>query len=129
MSLAKIVEVLDGSHNRAALAGASPAQERKEQDANGQADAGARDFNASWLDPTAQGQDKIFAPDLRGNILGQEASEAPQRKQETFNKAVPSVTTRQRHGRTAMCPCAPTADAPPHPVPESHASCKYMEVC
>ena len=36
----------------------------------------------------AQGQDKILAQDLRGNILGQKASEVPQWKQETFNKAI-----------------------------------------
>ena len=90
MSPVKIVKAPDGSLNRAALAGASLAKERRElrqQDANDQADAEARDFNAPWLDPMAQGQDKIFAQDLRGNILGQKASEVPQWKQETFNKA------------------------------------------
>jgi len=90
MSPVKIVKAPDGSLNRAALAGASLAKERRElrqQEANDEADAEARDFNAPWLDPMAQGQDKIFAQDLRGNILGQKASEVPQWKQETFNKA------------------------------------------
>lgn len=90
MSPVKVVKAPDGSLNRAALAGASLAKERRElrqQEANDQADAEARDFNAPWLDPMAQGQDRIFAQDLRGNILGQKASEVPQWKQETFNKA------------------------------------------
>jgi ATP-dependent RNA helicase DHX8/PRP22 len=90
MSPVKIVKAPDGSLNRAALAGASLAKERRElrqQEANDQADSEARDFNTPWLDPMAQGQDKVFAQDLRGNILGQKASEVPQWKQETFNKA------------------------------------------
>lgn len=90
MSPVKIVKAPDGSLNRAALAGASLAKERRElrqQEANDQADSEARDFNTPWLDPMAQGQEKVFAQDLRGNIMGQKASEVPQWKQETFNKA------------------------------------------
>ena len=90
MSPVKIVKAPDGSLNQAAPAGVSLAKERREprqQEANDEVDAEARDFNAPWLDPMAQGQDKIFAQDLRGNILGQKASEVPQWKQETFNKA------------------------------------------
>ncbi|KAF8333051.1 P-loop containing nucleoside triphosphate hydrolase protein [Cantharellus anzutake] len=90
MSPVKIIKAPDGSLNRAALAGASFAKERKElrqQEANELADSEARDFNAPWLDPMANNQDKIFAQDLRGHLMGQKASEVPQWKQETFNKA------------------------------------------
>jgi hypothetical protein len=38
------------------------------------------------LHPLVQGQNKIFAWDLCGNILGQEASEVLQWKQEALNK-------------------------------------------
>ena len=90
MSPVKIVKAPDGSLNRAALAGAALAKERRElrqQEVNDQADSEARDFNTPWLDPMAQGQDRVFAQDMRGNILGQKAGEVPQWKQETFNKA------------------------------------------
>lgn len=90
MSPVKIVKAPDGSLNRAALAGASLAKERRElkqQEVNDQADAQAQDFNAPWLDPMSQTQDKVFAQDMRGNILGQKAGEVPAWKQETFNKA------------------------------------------
>jgi ATP-dependent RNA helicase DHX8/PRP22 len=88
LSPVKIIKAPDGSMNRAALAGASLAKERRElrqQEANDQADSEARDFNAPWLDPMAQEQDKVFAQDLRGNIMGQ--NNAAQWKEQTFNKA------------------------------------------
>ena len=88
LSPVKIIKAPDGSMNRAALSGASLAKERRElrqQEANDQADSEARDFNAPWLDPMAQEHDKVFAQDLRGNIMGQ--SQAPQWKEQTFNKA------------------------------------------
>lgn len=88
LSPVKIIKAPDGSMNRAALAGASLAKERRElrqQEANEQADSEARDFNAPWLDPMAQEQDKVFAQDLRGNIMGQ--GQAPQWKEQAFNKA------------------------------------------
>lgn len=90
LSPVKIVKAPDGSLNRAALGGASLAKERRElrqQETNDKADSEARDFNQPWLDPMAQTGDKVFAQDLRGNIMGQKAQEVPQWKQETFNKA------------------------------------------
>ncbi|THV01417.1 ATP-dependent RNA helicase DHX8 [Dendrothele bispora CBS 962.96] len=90
LSPVKIVKAPDGSLNRAALAGASLAKERRElrqQEANEQADSEARDFNSPWLDPMAKDTDKIFAQDLRGNLKGQKAGEVPQWKEQTFNKA------------------------------------------
>ncbi|KAF5366929.1 hypothetical protein D9757_010847 [Collybiopsis confluens] len=90
LSPVKIVKAPDGSLNRAALAGASLAKERRElrqQEANEQADSEARDFSSPWLDPMAKEGDKIFAQDMRGNLKGQKAGEVPSWKQEAFNKA------------------------------------------
>jgi ATP-dependent RNA helicase DHX8/PRP22 len=90
ISPVKIVKAPDGSLNRAALAGASLAKERRElrqQEVNDEADSQARDFSTPWLDPMAQAGDEVFAQDARGNILGQKAGEVPAWKQETFNKA------------------------------------------
>ncbi|KAK7058518.1 DEAH-box ATP-dependent RNA helicase prp22 [Paramarasmius palmivorus] len=90
LSPVKIVKAPDGSLNRAALAGASLAKERRElrqQEANEKADSEARDFSQPWLDPMAQESDKVFAQDLRGNLKGQKAGEVPKWKEQTFNKA------------------------------------------
>ncbi|KDQ63106.1 hypothetical protein JAAARDRAFT_147063 [Jaapia argillacea MUCL 33604] len=89
LSPVKIVKAPDGSLNRAALAGASLAKERRElrqQEANEQADSEARDFSAPWLDPMSKEQDRMFAQDLRGNLKGQKAGEVPQWREATFNK-------------------------------------------
>ena len=89
MSPIKIIKAPDGSLNRAALAGAALQKERKElrqQELNEQADAEARDFSTPWLDPMAQGEDRIFAQDLKGYILGQRANETQEWKAATFNK-------------------------------------------
>ena len=90
LSPVKIVKAPDGTLNRAALAGASLAKERREmrqQQINEQADAEARDTTSGWLDPMAQQADRVFAQDMRGNVLGQQAQNQPAWKQETFNKA------------------------------------------
>ncbi|KAH8094721.1 P-loop containing nucleoside triphosphate hydrolase protein [Cristinia sonorae] len=90
LSPVKIVKAPDGSLNRAALAGASLAKERREmrqQEVNEQADSEARDFSAPWLDPMSKETDKVFAQDLRGNLRGQKAGEQPKWKEATFNKA------------------------------------------
>lgn len=90
LSPVKIVKAPDGSLNRAALAGASLAKERRElrqQEANEQADSEAHDFSAPWLDPMSKDTDKLFAQDLRGNLRGQQAGAEPAWKQATFNKA------------------------------------------
>jgi ATP-dependent RNA helicase DHX8/PRP22 len=89
MSPVKIVKAPDGTLNRAALAGAALQKERKElrqQELNDQADAEARDFSTPWLDPMAQGGDKVFAQDLRGHLLGQKANEQSSWREQTFNK-------------------------------------------
>ncbi|KAI0756399.1 P-loop containing nucleoside triphosphate hydrolase protein [Daedaleopsis nitida] len=90
LSPVKIVKAPDGSLNRAALAGASLAKERRElrqQEANEQADSEARDFSAPWLDPMAKDADRVFAQDLRRDLRGQKAGEQPKWKEATFNKA------------------------------------------
>ena len=90
LSPIKIVKAPDGSLNRAALAGASLAKERRElrqQEANEQADSEARDFSAPWLDPMAKEGDRVFAQDLRRDLRGQKAGEQPKWKEATFNKA------------------------------------------
>jgi ATP-dependent RNA helicase DHX8/PRP22 len=90
LSPVKIVKAPDGSLNRAALAGASLAKERRElrqQEANEEVDSQARDFSQPWLDPMSKDGDKIFAQDLRGNLKGQKAGEVPSWKQSSFNKA------------------------------------------
>ncbi|KAG9004342.1 DEAH-box ATP-dependent RNA helicase prp22, partial [Tulasnella sp. 427] len=90
LSPVKIVKAPDGSMNRAALGGAALAKERRElrqQEANDAADAEARDFSTPWLDPMASAQDKVFAQDARGAILGQKAGESSGWREQTFNKA------------------------------------------
>ncbi|KAG5647689.1 hypothetical protein DXG03_008412 [Asterophora parasitica] len=90
LSPVKIVKAPDGSLNRAALAGASLAKERRElrqQEANEEADSQARDFSQPWLDPMSKDSDKMFAQDLRGNLKGQKAGEVPKWKEQSFNKA------------------------------------------
>ena len=90
LSPVKIVKAPEGSLNRAALAGASLAKERRElrqQEANEEADSEARDFSAPWLDPMAKDGDRVFAQDLRRDLRGQKAGEQPKWKEATFNKA------------------------------------------
>ncbi|KAI0713144.1 P-loop containing nucleoside triphosphate hydrolase protein [Cerioporus squamosus] len=90
LSPVKIVKAPDGSLNRAALAGASLAKERRElrqQEVNEQADSEARDFSAPWLDPMAKEGDRVFAQDLRRDLRGLKAGEQPKWKDATFNKA------------------------------------------
>ena len=75
--------------NRAALAGGALAKERRElrqQEANDEADSEARDFSQPGLDPMDQAADKVFASDLRGNLMGAKALEKP--TWQAANKAV-----------------------------------------
>jgi len=90
LSPVKIVKAPDGTLNRAAMAGAGLAKERRElkqQEINAEADAETRDMSSGWQDPMAQQQDRTFAQDMRGNTLGQKAQDQPAWKKETFNKA------------------------------------------
>ncbi|ORY27674.1 pre-mRNA splicing factor [Naematelia encephala] len=80
LSPVKIIKAPDGSLNRAALAGTSLAKERrdlKRMEANESADTEARDLSQPWLDPMAGQQDRQFASDVKGNLVGQKASQTP----------------------------------------------------
>jgi ATP-dependent RNA helicase DHX8/PRP22 len=90
MSPVRIVKAPDGSLNRAALAGASLARERRElrqQETNEAADSETRDLSTPWLDPMAQQGDKIFAQDARGQLLSKPKKVEPGWREQTFNKA------------------------------------------
>lgn len=90
LSPVKIVKAPDGGLNRAALAGASLAKERRElkaQEAADQADSEARDLNTPWLDPMTQSHERTFAADARGQLAGEKAKNIPAWKKETFNQA------------------------------------------
>lgn len=104
LSPVKIVKAPDGSMNRAALAGASLAKERRElrqQEANDQADSEARDFSQPWLDPMSKDADKMFAQDLRGALRGQKAGDVPEwkgssNKPTTFGEVTNMTIQEQR---------------------------------
>lgn len=90
LSPVKIVKAPDGGLNRAALAGASLAKERRElkqQEAADQADSETRDLNAPWLDPMTQSHERTFAADARGQAAGEKAKDVPAWRKETFNQA------------------------------------------
>lgn len=96
LSPVKIIKAPDGSLNRAALAGASLAKERRElrqQEANDEADSEARDLNQPWLDPMAQSGDKVFAQDLKGNLIGQKGLQMPGWKAESQAVTYGKITT------------------------------------
>ncbi|WVQ62890.1 uncharacterized protein L199_001039 [Kwoniella botswanensis] len=80
LSPVKIIKAPDGSMNRAALAGASLAKERrdlKRLEANEEADSESREINQPWLDPMANQNERQFASDIKGNLLGQKAAQLP----------------------------------------------------
>ncbi|GAA6013358.1 hypothetical protein JCM10207_000867 [Rhodosporidiobolus poonsookiae] len=90
LSPVKIVKAPDGGLNRAAMAGAALAKERRElkaQAAQDEADSEARDVNTPWLDPMTAPHERSFAADARGIAAGQRAKDVPAWKKETFNQA------------------------------------------
>ncbi|GBC07721.1 hypothetical protein RclHR1_07650008 [Rhizophagus clarus] len=90
LSPIKVVKAPDGTLNRAALAGASLAKERRElrqQQTNAELDSVPKDINLPWLDPLPEPGERHFAQDLRGIAAGRKAGEVPEWKKETFNKA------------------------------------------
>ncbi|KNZ58552.1 adenosinetriphosphatase [Puccinia sorghi] len=89
LSPVKIVKAPDGTLNRAALAGAGLAKERRElrqQEANERADAETQDTSTAWLDPVAKPHERLFAQDARDNTMGKKQEESGW-KQATFNHA------------------------------------------
>ncbi|GAA5849607.1 hypothetical protein JCM9279_007287 [Rhodotorula babjevae] len=90
LSPVKIVKAPDGGLNRAAMAGAALAKERRElkaQEAQDEAGDDARNVNTPWLDPMAQQHERSFAADARGAAAGQRAKDMPAWKKATFNQA------------------------------------------
>ncbi|GAA5853306.1 hypothetical protein JCM8547_000279 [Rhodosporidiobolus lusitaniae] len=90
LSPVKIVKAPDGGLNRAAMAGAALAKERRElkaQAAQDEADSEVRDVNTPWLDPMTAPHERSFAADARGVAAGQKAKDMPAWKKETFNQA------------------------------------------
>ena len=59
----------------------------RQQQANAEAEeeASVRDMSAQWNDPMA-GPDKVFAQDIRNNVLNRKAGDMPEWKKATFNK-------------------------------------------
>ncbi|ODN83765.1 ATP-dependent RNA helicase DHX8/PRP22 [Cryptococcus wingfieldii CBS 7118] len=80
LSPVKIIKAPDGMLNRAALAGGTLAKERrdlKRLEANEEADAESRDVNQPWLDPMANQNERQFATDIKGSLMGQKATQTP----------------------------------------------------
>ncbi|KAJ3183797.1 DEAH-box ATP-dependent RNA helicase prp22 [Geranomyces variabilis] len=88
LSPIKIVKNPDGTMNRAALAGAALAKERREirqQQATAEYDSVPKDLSRPWADPMAQNTDRQFAQDVKG--LGQAEENVPEWKKNTFNNS------------------------------------------
>ncbi|ORX59963.1 P-loop containing nucleoside triphosphate hydrolase protein [Piromyces finnis] len=89
LSPVKIVKNPDGTLNRAALAGAALAKERREikqQQANAEMDELPKDLNKPWVDPMPENGERTFAQDLRG-ITHDPSANISEWKKKTFNKA------------------------------------------
>ncbi|KAK4048083.1 DEAH-box ATP-dependent RNA helicase prp22 [Microbotryomycetes sp. JL201] len=115
LSPVKIVKAPDGGLNRAALAGAALAKERRElraQEAADEADSEVRDLNKPWLDPMTQGHERTFAADARGQAAGERAKNVPDWKKETFNKATTfgKITNLSIQDQRASLPIAKFRD-------------------
>lgn len=81
MSPVKIIKSLDGSLNRAAMAGQSLAKERREmrqQELNDQADSEDKNLGTAWQDPMAAPMERQFAADLRGQQMSRKKADDSQ---------------------------------------------------
>lgn len=90
LSPVKIVKNPDGSLNRAAVAGAGYAKERRElrqQEANDRADAETQDTNSAWLDPAAKPHERQFAQDARDDRMSRRKDDETGWKASIQNKA------------------------------------------
>ncbi|KAJ3033448.1 DEAH-box ATP-dependent RNA helicase prp22, partial [Rhizophlyctis rosea] len=84
LSPVKIVKNPDGSMNRAALAGAALAKERREirqQQQAAEFDTAPSNMGKAWVDPAAKPEDKVFAQDFKGFGRTAENSKPEWRKQ------------------------------------------------
>lgn len=104
ISPVRIIKAPDGTLNRAAMAGASLAKERRElsqQAANEEADANTADLSSAWQDPMTKPHERQFAADLRGQqpnkrIQQEEAWKSNNNKPITFGKITDMSITEQR---------------------------------
>ncbi|KAG0230314.1 DEAH-box ATP-dependent RNA helicase prp22 [Actinomortierella wolfii] len=90
LSPIKVVKAPDGTLNRAALAGAALAKERKElrqSEVNAEYDSVPKDINKPWQDPMPEPGERHFAQDLRGSMSSTKAGQMPEWKANTFGKA------------------------------------------
>ena len=90
LSPIKVIKAPDGSLNRAAVQGGALASDRRQmrqQQANAEAEeeTSMRDMSAQWNDPMA-GPEKVFAQDIRNNVLNRKAGDLPEWKKATFKK-------------------------------------------
>lgn len=90
LSPIKVIKAPDGSLNRAAAQGGQLAADRRavrQQQANQDAEEEAvtRDMSAQWNDPMA-GPEKVFAQDIRNEVLKRKAGDVPEWKKATFKK-------------------------------------------
>jgi ATP-dependent RNA helicase DHX8/PRP22 len=90
LSPIKVIKAPDGSLNRAAVQGGQLASDRRlmrQQQANAEAEeeTSMRDMSAQWNDPMA-GPEKVFAQDIRNNVLSRKAGDLPEWKKATFKK-------------------------------------------
>src|SRR5579859_2396502 len=90
LSPIKVIKAPDGSLNRAAAQGGQLAADRRavrQQQANQDAEEEAitRDMSAQWNDPMA-GPEKVFAQDIRNEVLKRKAGDLPEWKKATFKK-------------------------------------------
>ncbi|KAJ2771737.1 DEAH-box ATP-dependent RNA helicase prp22, partial [Coemansia nantahalensis] len=94
LSPVKVVKAPDGSLNRAALAGASLAKERKElkqQQTEAEMDNLPKDLNRPWEDPMPAPGERNFAQDLRGvaaEAAGRGRGDVPEWRSAVQGKAV-----------------------------------------
>ncbi|KAL2070431.1 hypothetical protein VTL71DRAFT_13457 [Oculimacula yallundae] len=107
LSPIRVVKAPDGSMNRAAMAGATLAKDRKElrsQEAQDKAaEEGSKvDLSAQWHDPMAEPDEKKFASDLRSikanpaNETVPEWKKATQSKDQSFGRRTDMTIKQQR---------------------------------
>jgi ATP-dependent RNA helicase DHX8/PRP22 len=105
LSPIRVVKAPDGSLNRAAMAGASLAKERKDirqQEAEAKDDQKKVDLSSQWQDPMANPESRTFASDLRRANAQQKTDTVPewkraiQSKDQSFGKRTSLSMKEQR---------------------------------
>ncbi len=105
LSPIRVIKAPDGSMNRAAMAGATLAKERKEmrqQEAEGKEGENKPDLSTLWQDPMANPEDRKLASSLRNPQAGQRNDAVPewrriiQDKDQSFGKRTNMSMKEQR---------------------------------